>query len=240
MGQTPTIVDDVLTFAVPPSTTITVVSQTSTQSTSSLSSSSATLTSSSSSLSSSSSIISTTATGCSATAINPSQCNSSPTPIGAIVGSVIGGLLLLAFLAFLIWFFIRKRHRDEPKNIPSTLNTDAATAAAFHNQQIEVAEVEAKPGSTAYENNQASPTTFNTTLIPDHDQGSRGYVYQSVPSPGPPAPAYSPNRLSSTGNDPTSGSRFPAEERAELEGTDGGYVNPNEIGDAAYRAYRPL
>jgi len=61
----------------------------------------------------------------------------SSTPIGAIVGGVIGGITLIAFLSFLLWFYLRKRKQDKAFALAAAQNeqqeADAATAIAFQN-----------------------------------------------------------------------------------------------------------
>jgi type II secretory pathway pseudopilin PulG len=65
----------------------------------------------------------------------------SKAPTGAIVGGVIGGIALIALLAFLIWFFLRKRKQDQTAAQILQQQADVATAAAFnnHNQVQEIA-----------------------------------------------------------------------------------------------------
>jgi hypothetical protein len=64
----------------------------------------------------------------------------SKAPTGAIVGGVIGGMALIALVAFLLWFFLRKRKQDQAAQILQQ-QADIATAAAFnnHNQVQEIA-----------------------------------------------------------------------------------------------------
>jgi hypothetical protein len=59
-------------------------------------------------------------------------------PIGGIVGGVVGGIAVIAFLAFFVWFFLRKRRQDATATQAHEAQVqqqqaDAATAAAFHN-----------------------------------------------------------------------------------------------------------
>ncbi|KAF4637899.1 hypothetical protein G7Y89_g191 [Cudoniella acicularis] len=67
------------------------------------------------------------------------------TPIGAIVGGVIGGIALIGLFAFLIWFFFRKRRQDREARAARTAQTqyqqqqaDSALAAALPNRVFEV------------------------------------------------------------------------------------------------------
>jgi hypothetical protein len=75
------------------------------------------------------------------TATNPISQKSS-TPVGAIAGGVVGGILLIVALAVAYWFFIyRPKHRkpvpkpDEPESsLPPSTVTQAATIATEHSE----------------------------------------------------------------------------------------------------------
>ena len=63
-----------------------------------------------------------------------SHKSKSKTPIAVIVGVIVGGIALIAFLAFLVWFLLHKRRQDAiARQIQNQQQADAATATAFHN-----------------------------------------------------------------------------------------------------------
>jgi hypothetical protein len=83
-----------------------------------------------------------------------SHRTSKSTPIGAIVGGVVGGIALIALVAFVAWFLLRKHRQDKAAAQSNEAQAqqqqaDAATAAAFHNHQriSEIGEA-AKPAAT--------------------------------------------------------------------------------------------
>ncbi|KAK0224093.1 hypothetical protein IW262DRAFT_1492952 [Armillaria fumosa] len=64
--------------------------------------------------------------------IAPAASQSSPiskAPIGAIVGGVLGGIAAIS-LCFIIWFFMRRRHRTQHGNQPEHNNTNASFYAS--------------------------------------------------------------------------------------------------------------
>ncbi|KUJ21094.1 uncharacterized protein LY89DRAFT_681709 [Mollisia scopiformis] len=87
----------------------------------------------------SSTAASASSTSTSTSVPNIGSHSSSSTPTGAIVGGVVGGIAVIGFLAFLIWFFLRKRRQDK-------------ASAQAHEAQIQ-ADQAAAASSTAYNNN---------------------------------------------------------------------------------------
>ncbi len=86
-----------------------------------------------------------------------SHSSSSKTPVGAIAGGVIGGIAVIAFVAFLIWFILRKKGQDKAKAAEQQAQTqqqqaDAASAAAFANSHrvSEIGGTNIKPFIGAY------------------------------------------------------------------------------------------
>lgn len=55
----------------------------------------------------------------------PGDGGSSSTPVGAIAGGVVGGVVALAVLGFAVWFF--RRRRRAPASSPQAMEMDSTT-----------------------------------------------------------------------------------------------------------------
>ena len=125
---------------------------------------------------------------------------------------MIGGIALIALLAFLAWFLLRKHRQDKAKTQTNEAHVqqqqaDAATAAAFHNQQ-RVSEIggTAKPAAAyfpppdMYANvgNEKPAVVANAQEVyrpPPNTYGSYGNENPGSQSP-PPVYAHPPNQHS--------------------------------------------
>ncbi|KAE8451179.1 hypothetical protein EG329_004343 [Mollisiaceae sp. DMI_Dod_QoI] len=117
------------------------------------------------SLGSSTSDSSASSTASSSSVPNIGSHSSSSTPTGAIVGGAVGGVAVIALVAFLVWFFLRKRRQDK--------------AAA----QAHVAQVQADQAN-------AAAAAATTTAFNDNQRISE--IGGTMKPPAPPANTYVP------------------------------------------------
>jgi hypothetical protein len=138
------------------------------------------------------------------------------TPIGAIVGGVLGGIALIAFLSFLFWFYLRKRRKDKAFALAATQNqqqADVATAAAFRNQ-TRITEIGGSPKPAgAY----IQPPSPRTGVFPEKplDGNQSAFVVNAHLGSQSPPPSYpqSPQSNSSI-PDPSNYSELEEQRRA--------------------------
>jgi hypothetical protein len=150
----------------------------------------------------------------------------SSTPTGPIVGGVIGGIALIAFISFLVWFYLRKRRQDKAIAIATAQNqqqnqqqqqqqADTAAAAAYQNQN-RLPEMGATPKpAVAY----MQPPSPRTGVFPEKpaDRSQSAYVENTRLGSRSPAPSYpqSPQSRSSIPSPPLSNySELEAQRRA--------------------------
>lgn len=191
------------------------------------------------------SIVTSASTGSSSTSVpNIGSHSKSSTPIGAIVGGVIGGIAVIAFLAFLLWFFLRKRKQDkraaqahEAQVQAGQANAAAAaTATAFHNHN-RISEIggamKPPPTTTTYVPppgvagvfGEKPSATENTQEIyrppPDHEQNQSAYADTlNAGAQSPPPPVYSR---------PTATPTSPHSHHNELEQQNTGVARPASV-----------
>jgi hypothetical protein len=97
----------------------------------------------------------------------PQATSKKSTPIGAIVGGVVGGIAVIALIGFIAWYCLRKRKQDKAAAAAvQQQQADAATAAAYHNTN-HMPEIDGtmtmKPGAGAF----APPPNPNYSSPPE-------------------------------------------------------------------------
>lgn len=104
--------------------------------------------------------------------------NDKPFPIGAVIGGVVGGLTLICFVAFLIWFIPRKRRQDREAK---SAKANAATASAYQTQQGPV-EIDGKQTQAPY----APPHRMCTPIVAEKNASTSGVQEYYQPRPEEP------------------------------------------------------
>jgi hypothetical protein len=147
--------------------------------------------------------------------------SSKSTPIGGIVGGVVGGIAVIALLAFLLWFVLRKRRQDRAatqahESQVQQQQADAATAAAFHNNN-RVSEIAGTMKPMHQAAGAFAPVTYTGQ---ENGNGNEKLMAQQVneyPSPTPqsPPPMYAQPHPQQQPPAPTS--PYPPSNYTELE-----------------------
>jgi hypothetical protein len=94
--------------------------------------------------------------------------------MGAIIGAVVGGVLILAIVAGLLWFFVlRKRRSPEERRQEADSNTEDKTKA-YLSPESQVVELQdsAKPAELVSEDGRVSRRVSEP--IHEMDSGSAG------------------------------------------------------------------
>ncbi|KAE9379085.1 hypothetical protein N431DRAFT_450994 [Stipitochalara longipes BDJ] len=141
------------------------------------------------------------------------------TPIGAIVGGVIGGIALVAFISFLAWFYLRKRRQDKAFAVAEAQNqqqrqSDAAAAAPRQNEN-RLPEMAGTPKPAVAYMQPPSPRT-GVFLEKPMDENQNAYVdnrHLGSQSP-PPSYPHSPQSRSSILSPPTNHTELEAQRTA--------------------------
>ncbi|PMD36596.1 hypothetical protein L207DRAFT_515113 [Hyaloscypha variabilis F] len=135
----------------------------------------------------------------------------SSTPIGAIVGGVIGGIALIALLSFLAWFCLRKRRQDkafaEAQNRQQRADA-AATAARQNENQLPEMGGTPKP-AVAY----AQTPSPRTGVFPEKPMDEIDNRHLGSQSP-PPSYPHSPQSRSSIPSPPSNYTELEAQRTA--------------------------
>lgn len=128
-------------------------------------------------------------TGSAMTSHTPAPSSSSSTPVGAIVGGVIGGVAVLAIIAFGVFFILRRSKKPDPASPPPAPETvQNHHPSPFPNPSPGPANLSPSPGPT---NLSPSPTAGSK---PGHQSVASSYNPAYPPSAftsGPPSADYS-------------------------------------------------